>query len=132
MVFFGRVVDKIRLHAAGRLPDGYFLGDESDPTWMDGRCTRFLHVTYKALAERVLAGGTDDEILAWCFTNGRRPGEEEIVIFNGFMTKRGWRDSASAELEQIKSDCGLAGRPGIHTFFDYQDADEGRPTRFKD
>lgn len=132
IVFFGRVLDKIRLHAAGRLPDGYFLGDDSDPTWMDGRCTRFLHVTYKALAERVLAGGSDEEILGWCFANGRRPGAEEILIFNAFLTKRGWRDTASPELENLKRAEGLTGRPGIHTFFDFQDADEGRSSRFAD
>ena len=132
IVFFGRVIDKIRLHAAGCLPAGYFLGDQSDPTWMDGRCTRFLQVTYQALTERVLAGESDDEILEWCFAHGRRPGDEEIVIWNGFMTKRGWRDPASAELEEIKRREGFAGRPGIRTFFDYQDADEGRPARYAD
>ena len=85
-----------------------------------------------ALTERVRSGGTDDELLAWCFTHGRRPGDEEILVWNAFMTKRGWRDQASAELENVKRDAGLADRPGIRTFFDFQDADEGRPPRFHD
>lgn len=130
--FFGRLLDKIRLHAADRLPPGYFHGDESDPTWMDGRCTRFLHITYKALRERVLSGGSDDELLDWCFASGRRPGEEEILIWNAFISKRGWRDPVSPELESIKHAGGFADRPEIRTFFDFQDADEGRPPRFQD
>ena len=80
IVFFGRMLDKIRLHASGKLGPGYFLGDDTDPTWFDGRCTRFLGVRYQAIVERVAAGGTDEEILAWCFTHGRKPGEEEILI----------------------------------------------------
>ena len=132
IVFFGRMLDKIRLHAAGQLGPGYFLGDDTDPTWFDGRCTRFLGVTYHAVVERTLAGGRDDEILEWCFAHGRRPGEEEILIWNAFMTKRGWRDPVSDELAGEARKLGLGDRPPMRTFFDLQDADEGRPPRFAD
>lgn len=63
IVYFGRMLDKIRLHAAGRLPDGYNLGTQVW-TWFDARCTRFLAVEYEMMVERVLTGGTDEEILA--------------------------------------------------------------------
>ena len=53
LVFFGRMLDKIRLNASGRLPTGYNLGT-ADRTWFDARCTRFLGVEYPALVERVL------------------------------------------------------------------------------
>lgn len=49
IVYFGRVLDKIRLHAAGKLPPGYNLGTRTW-TWFDARCTRFLRVNYEALA----------------------------------------------------------------------------------
>ena len=62
IVFFGRMLDKIRLHAAGRLPPGYNLGT-ADWTWFDARCTCFLDVAYPKLAERVLLGGSDGEEL---------------------------------------------------------------------
>ena len=123
IVYFGRMLDKIRLHAAGRLPDGYNVGTRVW-TWFDSRCTRFLAVDYQALAERVLAGGSDEETLAWCFEHGRRPSEEDIEIWNEFMTKRGWRDSSSAALAEAKRVRGFARRDDIQTAFEFHLADE--------
>ena len=123
IVYFGRMLDKIRLHAAGRLPPGYNLGT-AKWTWFDARCTRFLRVDYQALAERVLLGGTDDEILEWCFEHGRRPAAEEVEIWNEFMSKRGWRDSSSEALAKAKRLRGFAHRDDIHTAFDFHLADE--------
>ncbi len=128
LVFFGRMLDKIRLQQAGRLPPGYNLGDSS-PGFFDGRTCRFLRVRYADVRERVLAGAADDEVLAWCFDNGRRPSEEELQMFNDFLRKRGWNDDASEFLEQRKRDLGLNDRTDIQTSFDLQDADEGRPLR---
>lgn len=123
IVYFGRMLDKIRLHAAGRLPPDYKLGTQ-EWTWFDARCTRFLHVDYDELAKRVLSGGTDEEILAWCFACGRRPTDEEIEIWNEFMTKRGWRDSSSAFLAEAKRKRGFADRDDIQTAFEFHLADE--------
>jgi hypothetical protein len=123
IVYFGRMLDKIRLQAVGKLPEGYNLGTRVW-TWFDARCTRFLAVNYEALAERVLQGGTDEEILAWCFEHGRKPGNEEIEIWNEFMTKRGWRDSSSAALAEAKRKRGLAARDDIQTAFEFHLADE--------
>ncbi|MBI3416617.1 MAG: DUF5069 domain-containing protein [Verrucomicrobia bacterium] len=119
IVFFGRMLDKIRLHAQGKLPPDYKRG-----TGTDGRVCRFLHVEYSAVAERVLAGATDDEVLEWCLAHGRTPNAEEIFTFNGFLTKRGWRDNQTQELEQMKRERGFTDRPDIQTFFDFHKADE--------
>jgi gluconokinase len=123
IVFFGRMVDKIRLNASGRLPPGYNLGT-ADWTWFDARCTRFLGVEYPVLVERVLQGGTDEEILEWCFQEGRRPGEEEIEIWNGFMVAYGWRDGSSEELAEVKRKRGFGDRGDIQSWFDFHKADE--------
>ncbi len=128
LVFFGRLLDKIRLKAQGKLPEGWHTGPN---VGFDGRCVRFLHVTYEALAERASQGGTDAEILEWCFRTGRRPNNEEIQVWNGFMMKRGWRDDASEALEEAKREAGLGGRTDIQTYFDFQDADEGRQNEMK-
>jgi hypothetical protein len=121
IVFFGRMLDKIRLQAKHALPADYRanLGAGSD-----GRVCRFLHIKYPAIVERVLAGGSDEEILAWCFEHGRRPSEEEIFIFNAFLTKQGWRDDLTAELEEMKEKRGFANRDDLQTFFDFHKADE--------
>lgn len=115
------MLDKIRLKAKGALPADYHanLGSGSD-----GRVCRFLHIGYSALVERVRAGGSDEEILAWCFERGRRPSEEEIFIFNAFLTKQGWRDDLTPELEEMKQKRGFADRDDIQTFFDFHKADE--------
>lgn len=125
IVYFGRILDKIRLQAAGRLPPGYNLGTE-DWWFYDARCMRFLGVDYGALRERALRGDSDDELLRWCFQEGRKPNDEEIEIWNTFMAKRGWRDEASDGLEEVKRECGLAERKDIATWFDLFDADESK------
>lgn len=124
---FGRILDKIRLNAqAGQLPEGYHLGVIPGKRTFDDRVCRFLGVEFDALSQRTLVGGTDEEILEWCFQNGRQPDAEQIEIWNGFMHKRGWRDAASKGLEQQRSEAGLGHREDLVTFFDVMDVEEGR------
>ncbi len=104
----------------------YFTGVDEDPTMFDARCTRFLGVNYDDLVERTLRGGSDEEILEWCFEHGRRPSEEEIAIWNAFLSKRGWRDDASADLQAAKERSGFGDREDIQTWIDLHDAEEGR------
>ncbi len=119
LVFFGRMLDKIRLHEQGKLPPDYKRG-----TGTDSRICRFLNVSYSSVVEKVLGGGSDEEILEWCFATGRRPNDEEIQTINGFLMKRGWRDNQTEELEQMKRAAGFLNRPDIQTFFDFHKADE--------
>jgi gluconokinase len=126
IVYFARMLDKIRLHAAGKLRADFHpnLG-----LGFDGRCCRFLGVEYDALRERVAAGGSDENILAWCFTQGTRPNDEQILVWNKFMLKRGWRDEddgSTQELETYKASSNLSHRSDLLTFFDYYETDEGR------
>ena len=121
IVFFGRMLDKIRLYDQGELPDDYNRG-----FGFDERCFKFLNIKYDDLVDRVLQGGSDEDILAWCFENGRKPSDEEIEVWNGFMTKVGWRDDNSEKLVERKLARGFADRNDIQTNFDFHDADEGR------
>lgn len=125
LVYFARMLDKIRLNAAGRLAPGYFVGVD-DPTFFDARCTRFLGVNYDQLVQRTLQGGSDEEVLEWCFARGRRRSEEEILIWNAFLLKRGWRDEASADLLEAKRRNGWEDRDDIQTWVDLHEAEEGR------
>jgi hypothetical protein len=124
MVYFPRMLDKIRLKAAGRLPKAYeeFLGSN-----FDGRCLNLLGIAYGPLCERVKAGGTDEEILAWCFANGRRSTDEEIETWSGFMMKRGWRDDASPRIAFRLKEAGLEHLDAqVATMFDFIEVDEKR------
>lgn len=126
-VYLGRMLDKIRLHAAGQLPADYVanLGDTGEPSMFDARCCRFLGVRYADIAARVLAGASDEAVLAWIGEAGTRRTDEECEIWNFFMGKRGWRDAAASRLQMRIEQSGLAGKP-ILTMFDFLDYDEGR------
>jgi hypothetical protein len=123
LYFLPRSLDKIRKHSRGELhPDHFeFIGKG-----FDGRLCHFLGISYDALRARTLAGGTDEEILAWIRENGRKIDDTDVLIWNGFSAKRGWRDDASGTLEKHKAGDGLAHRADLVTFFDYYEVDEGR------
>ena len=123
IVYFGRMLDKIRLHAQGKLPADYH---ENLGKGFDDRCAKFLGVGYSDLVGRAQAGGSDEDILQWCFEKGRKPGEDAILIWNNFLSKRGWRDEASEILKQRKEKYGISHRADVQTFFDIIDLDEGR------
>jgi len=125
MIYFPRMLDKIRLHARGELHEDYHknLGGQRAA---DGACCNFLRVTYADLCERVLQGGTDEEILEWCFENGRRLNEGDLMFWNSFGSKLGWRDFATPTLERAKKKAGISDRDDIATIPDLIDFDEGR------
>ena len=125
MIYFPRMLDKIRLHARGELHEDYHK-NVGGVKAVDGICCNFLRVHYRDLRERVLQGGTDEEILNWCFENGRRPNEGDIFVWNSFASKLGWRDSATPMLEETKRKHGIAGRADIVTIPDLIDFDEDR------
>jgi hypothetical protein len=126
LVFFGRMLDKLRLHAAGKLPPEYAANlGATRALLFDARCCRFLGIDHAALVARVGQGGTDEEILAWAEASGTPRNDEDCLIWNRFMSKIGWRDDRSAGLRQRIVENGLTGKP-IETFFDLIDVDEGR------
>ncbi|BCU78500.1 DUF5069 domain-containing protein [Luteolibacter sp. LG18] len=125
LVYFARMCDKIRLHHAGKLPEDYhpFLG-----AGFDGRICGYLKVDYAAVRDKVLAGASDEETLEWCQENGRRLAEIDVIVWNGFARKRGWRDTdgGTEKLAEMKQAAGFGDRDDIVTFYDFYDFDEGR------
>ena len=126
LVYFGRMLDKIRLTAAGKLPEGWQpMRGASAKGSFDWRCCEFLHIDYTALEAETLKGGSDESLLAWAYANGRQPTEQEIEVWNSFMLKRGWRDAGTQRLNERLEEIGLP--PGtVQTMFEYIDIDEGR------
>ena len=123
LVYFARMLDKIRAHAKGKLAADYRanLG-----RGFDASCITFLGIDYNQLIERVKKGGTDEEILHWCFGAGRQPSDDQIYVWSEFMRKRGWNDEISGTLKRRKKEAGMADRSEIETMFAFIDADEGR------
>lgn len=126
LVYFPRMVEKIRLHAAGELAEDCIpnLGKG-----FDDRCCKFLGVSYDELATQVKAGLSDETVWDWAVKRGIEPTTEQVEVWSGFMTKRGWRDDASEILIRRKKESGFESRDEIQTMFDYIDADEGRTLR---
>ena len=115
------MIDKIRLNAEGKLPSDY---QPNLGKGFDERCVKFLNVSYPELVARIAQGGTDEDILEWCFIHGRKPSADDIEVWNAYMSIRGWNDDASARLRERLQATGFGDRSDIHTFFDFIEADE--------
>jgi uncharacterized protein DUF5069 len=126
LIYFGRMLDKIRLHAAGQLPQDYQenLG-ERHLTTLDGRYCRFLGVPYSNIKERTVAGDSDEAVLKWAHSHGAPRTDEECHIWNRFIAKLGWRDERSHLLPPRIQESGLTGKP-IETLIDHIEFDERR------
>lgn len=127
MRYFPRMLDKIRLHARGELPPEYHK-NMGIPRSADGVCLNFLRIKYDDLKKQVIEGGSDEEILEWCYQKGRRLNEGDLLVWNEFMRKFGWKDFATPMLEQQKQASGLAHRADIETIGQFMDWEEGRLT----
>ena len=124
LVYFGRMLDKIRLHGAGKLPADEYVANLGKG--FDKRCCGFLRINYVELTARVMLGtDTDAVLLTWAEERGGRRSDEDCELWNSFMMKRGFRDEASTTLAKRIQESGFAGKP-IMTMFDYLDFDEGR------
>lgn len=125
-VILPRLIDKVRLHAQGFLPEPYvpFLLRSGLP--LDGRFLAFTGLQSEALRQAVLSKDDERDILAWVMQGAVLHSPQEIEA---------WSDA----LEQLRPDRALArflGRlsPELakevdftqHPLFDLLDMDEGR------
>ncbi len=125
MIYFPRMLDKIRMHLKGELRDDY-KQNFGAPGTADGTCCNFLRVDHRDVVERVKQGGTDEEVLEWCFEKGRRLNEGDLLVWNGFASTLGWRDRVTPILEKRKKEMGIADRNDIQCIPDLIDFDEER------
>ncbi|MGJ8726500.1 MAG: DUF5069 domain-containing protein [Roseibacillus sp.] len=121
--YFQRMVEKIRLHAAGDLhPELHDnLGHGMD-LWI----CQFLGVNYSDLKEVVLSGASDQEALAHAKANGTQRADYELAWFRSYILNRGFRDDFAEKLTSRIEESGFQDKKGILSFCDYIDADEGR------
>jgi hypothetical protein len=124
LFYFARMCSKIRLHAAGQLPEEYheMLGQG-----FDGRTCRYLQVSYDDIRAQVLGGLTDEQALEWGQAHGRRLTAEQVLIYNSFMSKRGWRDDETdGFIPEMIRQHNLPDDGRVVTDFDLIEVDEGR------
>ncbi|MDT7041043.1 DUF5069 domain-containing protein [Candidatus Nitronereus thalassa] len=73
----GRLIDKIRMRHSGLLQEYNYLTTGFDKYLLD-----YLGIKGDVLEQRVLEGGTDEEILAWVQGHGKSMTEEEKRQWN--------------------------------------------------
>ncbi|MBH0205096.1 MAG: DUF5069 domain-containing protein [Nitrospira sp.] len=124
----GRFIDKIRLRNAGKIQDYNYMTVGFDKYLVD-----FLGIDAKAFEQRVLAGGTDEELLAWVHANGKPVTDAEICLFSRNLLKAepkddGTRRRFQGRLEDIAAKRGVpvGSLPSVTTWADVIELDEGR------
>ena len=124
----GRFIDKIRLRHAGQIQDYNYITVGFDKYLVD-----FLQIDPKAFEQRVLAGGTDEELLAWVRANSRKPSEQEIAQWSQGLLDSGPKDDAARQrfqgrLQDIATKRGVpvAFLPPVQTWVNVIELDEER------
>ena len=88
----GRFIDKIRLREAGYIQDYNYI-----TVGFDKHLIEFLKIDPKAFEARVLAGGSDEELLAWLHAHGEVPIAEDISQWNRALLSSGPKDEAARQ-----------------------------------
>ena len=121
----GRMLDKMRLKLAGRLPAD-FVRNYGLTFGLDGIICGFLGVKFEDIEGRVAQGGTDAEIAEWIFSHGLRPNRTQVAVWNEYIRKLGWNDRGTAILIKAKAEGGYADRHDVLTIFVGIEVSEGR------
>ena len=124
----GRFIDKIRLRNAGRIQDYNYMTVGFDKSLID-----FLQIDPKMFEQRVLAGGSDEDLLEWVGAHGRKHSDQEITQWSHSMLTSGPKDDAAHQrfqgrLKDIAAKRGVAPGvlPAVSTWADVIELDEER------
>jgi hypothetical protein len=124
----GRFIDKIKLRNAGQIQDYNYITAGFDKYLID-----FLGLDAKAFEQKVLAGGTDEQLLAWVVANSKPHSQEEIAQFSQGLLASGPKDDMTrarfqGRLDDIAKKRGVAVStlPQASTWADAIELDEGR------
>ncbi|HSF70632.1 MAG TPA: DUF5069 domain-containing protein [Nitrospira sp.] len=123
-----RFIDKIRMRNAGLIQDYNYITVGFDKHLID-----FLKIDAKAFEARVLAGGSDQDFLAWVHAHGESRSQEEITQWNDMLLSSKPKDDAARQrfqgrLLDIAAKLGVpvGSLPTISTWAEVIELDEGR------
>lgn len=123
-----RFIDKIKLRRAGKIQDYNYI-----TTGFDKHLIEFLKIDPKAFEQRVLAGGSDEDFLAWVRTNGRHLSDQEIAQWNHILLASHPKDDETrrrfqGRLQDIAAKRGVpvSALPPVSTWADVIELDEER------
>lgn len=125
-IFLPRLIDKVRLHAQGRLPAEY-IGNLLKPgLTTDGRFLEFTGLDGEELRNAILATDTDADVLSWVLQRARASSDTD---------KRQWAEKVDAyrpdaNIAQLRKkfypDLAKKVDVTLLSVFDLIDMDEGR------
>lgn len=92
MAHLVRFIDKIRMRYAGLIPDYNYITTGFDKSLLD-----FLQLKGEDFEERVLQGGTDEEILAWVKTQTRPLSDSDLREWNERILNSGPKDDGARQ-----------------------------------
>nr|MBI3613834.1 DUF5069 domain-containing protein [Nitrospirota bacterium] len=128
IMHLGRMIDKVRLRHAGQIQDYNYLTAGFDKYLLD-----LLGLTGEAFERQVLAGGTEEELLAWVRREGKPLTEADIRLWNQGLLKAAPKDEAAhqrfqARLVEIAAKRGkpVESLTSVTTWVEAIELDEGR------
>lgn len=119
-----RLIDKIRLHLAGKLGNDYKanFGKGFDGLWLESAGLKL-----EEIVEVVKDSVTDGEVADWVAKRVRKSEAEKRAHAERMLSTPAEDDMpGQARLRLRKEQAGLADREDIRTFVDFIDADEKR------
>jgi hypothetical protein len=123
-----RFIDKIRLRNARKIQDYNYITAGFDKHLID-----FLCIDPKAFEARVLAGGSDQELLTWVKAQSQSRTAEEIARWNEMLLSSRPKDDAARQRFQdrlkeiaVKRGVTISSLPSVSTWADVIELDEGR------
>jgi hypothetical protein len=124
----GRFIDKIRLRNDGQILDYNYITVGFDKHLID-----FLGIDAKAFEQRVLTGGTDEELLQWVQVHRKPVTSEEVTQWSKNLLASGPKADAAHQrfqgrMQDIASKRGtsISSLPPVTTWADVIELDEGR------
>ncbi|MDH5195027.1 MAG: DUF5069 domain-containing protein [Nitrospira sp.] len=124
----GRFIDKVRLRHAGQIQDYNYVTVGFDKYLID-----FLGINASAFEQQVLAGATDEELLAWVKANGHKLSDQDIAQWSQALLASGPKDEAARQrfggrLQEIATKRGVrvSSLPLVTTWADVIELDEAR------
>ena len=124
----GRFIDKIRLRHAGKIQDYNYI-----TVGFDKHLVEFLKIDPRAFEQRVLAGGTDEDLLAWVVANGKKVTAAELRLFTrNLLGSKPEDDGASQRFQgrlrdiAVKRGVLVSALPPAHTWADVIEINEER------
>ena len=119
-----RLIDKIRLHLAGKLHSDY---QANFCKGFDGRWLETAGVDPQKFIEVVKNSSTDGEVCDWVLKNVKQPDSVKAAHRERMLNYPKKEDAEmQARLKSRKEAAGMTHRDDIQTFVDFIDADEKR------